>query len=468
MAITVSNSNSLALLNILNRTQNTQSNVLTRLSTGSRINSGSDDPAGLIAMRGIDSNLRSVDAAISNNQRTDAMLGVADKAMGEIASMLTDIQDLANKSANSAGLSASEVAANQAQIDNAVAAIDRIVGSTEFNGKKLLDGTLAIQTTVSDSSKISDVEVFSRNPESEAASLKVAVTDSAERAQHTLATSSAAVATTVQISGKDGTAVIELAASASLADAETMINDFTATTGVTASVNGSNELQLFGGFGSSEYVKVEVLEGGGGQYTAGDVDGEDAKVNINGQAAAVDGLDVNYLSNGVNVKFTLTEDFNNDGASASQTITVSNAEDSGATFQLGTGASTRQTIGIASLYSQKLGDSNEGYLASLRSGGSNSLLNDPSQAAKIAKNAIGQLARTQGQLGGFQKFQVKTALNSLNANKEGLSAARSTIADVDYAQETAELSKQNVLMQSAMSLLGLANQQSSQILSLLR
>ena len=56
---------------------------------------------------------------------------------------------------------------------------------------------------------------------------------------------------------------------------------------------------------------------------------------------------------------------------------------------------------------------------------------------------------------------------SMTATKESLSAVKTLIGDVDYAAETSELTRQNVLMQSAMSLLGMANQQSAQILSLL-
>ena len=78
------------------------------------------------------------------------------------------------------------------------------------------------------------------------------------------------------------------------------------------------------------------------------------------------------------------------------------------------------------------------------------------------------MATVQGRLGGFNKFQVQSSINSLNATKKGLEDARSIIGDVDYAAETAELNKQNVLLQAAISLLGLANQQSSSILSLLR
>lgn len=55
----------------------------------------------------------------------------------------------------------------------------------------------------------------------------------------------------------------------------------------------------------------------------------------------------------------------------------------------------------------------------------------------------------------------------MNATKESLTSVKSIIGDVDYAAETAELTRQNVLLQSAISLLGMANQQSAQVLSLL-
>ncbi len=160
--------------------------------------------------------------------------------------------------------------------------------------------------------------------------------------------------------------------------------------------------------------------------------------------------------------FDLTESFNQSTGSSSFTVTTG-----GATFQLGTDSSTRATIGIDGLYSQQLGSASVGYLSSLKSGGSYSLLDDPGQAATIAAQAAGQVATAQGRIGGFQRFQVGTALNQMNTTKEGLSSALSTIQDVDYASETAELNRQSVLLQSAIALLGLANQQSGQVLSLL-
>ena len=82
MGLTVTNTNTFQLLSILNRTSKAQNNVITQLSTGLRINRGADDPAGLIALKSLQAEIGAVDASIANNQRTDAVLGVADNALG--------------------------------------------------------------------------------------------------------------------------------------------------------------------------------------------------------------------------------------------------------------------------------------------------------------------------------------------------------------------------------------------------
>ena len=461
MALTISNPNAVTLLNILNRTSMAQSNVLTRLSTGSRINTGADDPAGLIALRDVDTQIAAVGAALSNNQRTDAMLGVADSSMTEIASMLDDIQELAQKSSNSAGLSASELAANQAQIDNAIAAIDRIVATTEFNGQNMLDGALALNTTTA-GSKVTDINVYSRGNTTGSKALTVSVTGAASQAHATAATSNYAGATTLSIQGKLGTAIVDIASGVSLASAAVQINDAKAETGVSAVISGGDMFAYSTEYGSAAFARVEVLSGGGGYYKNNYDEGADATVTVNGQSAQVDGLNVNHSAGGYDLSFNLTSTF----TSGSETVTI--AADGGATFQLGTETNTRMTIGLNGMQTNRLGSTDTGYLSSLKSGGANSLYEDPAAAAQIAKEAARTLSRAQGRIGGFQKFQVKTSINALEATNAGLLSTRSTIADVDYASESAELSKQQVLMQSAMSLLGLANQQSAQILSLLR
>lgn len=464
MPVTITNTNTLNLLNILNRTATAQGSVLTRLSTGSRINRGSDDPAGLLALRSLENELTSVDAAISSNTRTNAILGVADGAIGEINSLVKEIQRLAQASTSSAGLSADEIAANQAQIDNAIDSIDRIVRTTQFNGKRLLDGTQAINISGVDTGDITDVSVYSRNSTSTSTALSVNVTTAATKATiSSYATTSASSDTAITVQGKLGTAVIDISAGDNLSAVAAKINAATGQTGVTASATSSSLSLLSETYGASAFVRVNTLSGDSTNYSNQSDSGSDAVVTVNGQSAAVDGLNVNYSANGLSVSFNLTSTFNQTTGSSSFTVT-----DGGATFQLGTESTTRATIGVSGIFSSQLGTAEDGYLSSLRSGGANSLVNNPNQAALIASQATSQIAKVQGRLGGFSKFQVQTALNSLSATKKGLEDARSVIADVDYATETAELNRQNVLLQSAISLLGVANQQSAQVLSLLR
>ncbi len=464
MALTITNSNTLSLLNILNRTSSDQSNVLNRLSTGQKINRGADDPAGLIALKSLGSELTAVNAGITSNQRTDALLGVVDKSLAEVGKLIGDIQRLAEESASTSGLSAAEIAANQNQIDDAINSIDRIVTNTQFNGKKLIDGSLGITTSGVNQSNITDVKVFSRNTSSTSTSVSVQVQSAATRAvAASVGGNSATSNTTISVAGKLGSTVIEVGSTENLSSVASKVNQTTAQTGVSGYISG-NKLHLRSQeYGADSFVRVSVLAGDTTNFSAANKSGTDAKVKINGNLAATNGKTVNFTANGISGTFELTDSFNQ-----STSTTTFSVNSGGATFQLGTNKNTRATIGIDALYTSQLGTKEIGYLSSLRSGGTNSLVNNPGNASRVAREAAEQLANVQGRIGGFQKFQVKTAQNSLNDTKEGLEKAKSVIGDVDYATETAELNRQNVLLQSAISLLGLANQQSSQVLSLLR
>ncbi len=465
MAITVTNLNSMMLLNILNRTSFDQSNTLTQLSTGSRINAGRDDPAGLIAMRTLETELRAVDASIANNQRTNAILGVADSAIDEVASLINEIKELAIASANEDGLSAAELASNQSQVDSALSAIDRIIGTTQFNGKKLLDGSLGIQTTGVTAADITDLKVYSRSPSSLA--VTVELQQAASAAVVSIAAAVATDDTAINILGKDGGVVIEIATGEALSAVAAKINAATAQTGVTASASAGDLSLLSSDYGEDAFVRVTVVaDTTDASFSDQNDAGADALIDVNGQAAAVDGKAVNYSANGVSFSFNITDAFNESAVGTTSTFTV--AATGGATFQLGTTSQTRSVIGIDALYTHMLGHGDYGYLESLAGGKSNSLIDDPNAAAQIASKAAEQLATVQGRIGGFQRFQVETALNQQTATKESLSAALSTIRDVDYAEATANLNRQSVLMQAAMSLLGLANQQTAQVLSLLQ
>ena len=479
MGLTITNTDSLRLLTIIDNISRDQSNTLTKLSTGLRINKGSDDPAGLIALTSLQAELTAVNAAIYNGQRADAVLGVADGALGEISSLLSDIQALTAASTSTGGLSAAEISANQAQIDAAIDSIDRIVRTTTFNGKRLLDGSQSIQRTGVTSTDITDVRLYSRGNTSSNVTINVDVTAAAAQATTTLVDTEGTSnvtsgATQFSIAGSLGTTSVTVADGSTAAEIAATINLSTDLTGVVASATTGVVSIYSQGYGSDKFVSAQVLSGGflnSGQSsntfqsTNGNVDGTDASVLINGQQAGVDGLKVSFNTGGISGSFNLTESFGTQ-TSTDSTFVVSSS--GGATFQLGTDASTRATIGIDSLFSFGLGGGDSGgVLSDLKSGGSASLTNDVSTALNVVKKAIGDAANARGRIGGFQKFQVQTSINSLNAAKIGLTAAKSLIGDTDFATETAELNRQQVLLSSSIALLGLANQRAAAVLSLL-
>lgn len=488
MALTITNTNTLSLLNILNANTAAQATTMRQLATGYRINAAKDDPAGLVAFTSLNTELTAVTAAISNNLRTDSMLSVIDGSMVEISTLLTEIETLVAATSSDATMTASEIAANQAQIDDALTAIDRIINTANFNGKKLLDGTFGIQTAgVATNSNINNLRVFSRSQVTSDTVLTVERVASAQVASVTFGdidgTARTNGTTEVVITGSLGTATITLASGLTQAQIVTEINAATAQTGVSA-IQTATDIDLNSTtYGADSFVSTEVLTGGviNDSYgtviddgdtsndfqTVGKTSGVDADITINGQSTGSDGLDTFYSANGLSLEFTLGTDFGTGNtASTSTSFTVKAA--GGATFQLGTTGSTRATIGIDSLATFKLGGGNGTVrLSELRSGGSAQLNSDSEAALNSVRDALGQLASTRGRIGGFQKFQVGSAINSLQVAQSGLTAAAGLIMDTDFAVATSELNAQQVLIAANISLLGIANQQAAQVLSLL-
>ncbi len=131
----------------------------TRLATMRRINGGGDDPAGLIAVQQMLSELTSIQKAQDNAARAAGAIHVADAAMGEVGNLLNSIQANVLEVAGSS-LSKAEIDAKQIEINAALEAIDRIGNTTSFGGRKLLDGsasslTLALSPDVGETSELS-------------------------------------------------------------------------------------------------------------------------------------------------------------------------------------------------------------------------------------------------------------------------------------------------------------------------
>jgi flagellin len=115
-----------------------------------------------------------------------------------------------------------------------------------------------------------------------------------------------------------------------------------------------------------------------------------------------------------------------------------------------------------------LGSNKDGFLATLGSGQANALVNDNfASAQRILRQSQTQIAELRGRLGAFQKNTLDTAANALNVTFENTTAAESSIRDTDFAAETSNLTRAQILVQAATNTLRLANAQPQSILALL-
>ncbi len=138
-------SQSLAAANQVQRVSASLADTMTQLSTGSRINSAKDDPAGLIAQELLRAEITASNAAIKSSRLADAMLSVAESGMSTISGLLTEAKGLAVESANTGAMSPEMIEANQMQMNAILDSIDRFSGSTQWLGKNLLDGSMSSQ-----------------------------------------------------------------------------------------------------------------------------------------------------------------------------------------------------------------------------------------------------------------------------------------------------------------------------------
>ena len=138
----ISTSGTLPAQHQLNRNQRLLFEVMQRLATGRRINSGRDDPAGLIASERLAAEIRSLEAESRAIQRADAHVNIAEGRASQLSALFQDMEALVVSSANQAGMSDAEIAANQMQMDNIANNIQRFSNDAidSLSGFSLPDG----------------------------------------------------------------------------------------------------------------------------------------------------------------------------------------------------------------------------------------------------------------------------------------------------------------------------------------
>ena len=140
----VINTNLASLTAQRNLTKNNEALQLSieRLSSGLRINSAKDDAAGLAISEKLRAHVRSINQAVRNSQDGMSLTQVAEGAMGEISNILIRMRELAQQSANGS-LGDTERGKLDQEYQALNAEINRIADITEFNGTKLLNGSLS-------------------------------------------------------------------------------------------------------------------------------------------------------------------------------------------------------------------------------------------------------------------------------------------------------------------------------------
>ena len=197
--------------------------------------------------------------------------------------------------------------------------------------------------------------------------------------------------------------------------------------------------------------------------------GTDIIARINGQTAIGQGLKASISTALLNTSLTFAEASN--VALTNSKITITGG---GSLFQIGQDVSTGGQIGVGieAVNTARLGGTT-GKLFELGSGGGKSLLDvgngiTGDKLVSIINDARDRVNSLRSRLGSLQKNVIETNISSLGVALEKIADARSTIADTDYASETATLTKAQILNQAGISALQIANSAPQQVLSLLR
>ena len=477
MSLTIAN-NSLSLVaqSNLGRSSRAMKRSLERLSSGFKINRGADGPAALVISEKQRTQIAGLKTAIDNTEKATSLVQTAEGALNEINSLLVKVRSLALDSANEGVNDADAMAANQAEIDNALDTINRIAENTQFTTKKLLDGSAGINGTPSDG----DVTFLRATTDTQGGTHTVNIGTAAEKATHL---TSAALANplaqdeTLTINGVK----VELSSGLTGTQVQDRINQFTDQSGVSAHIvlagADAGKLRLSStSYGSAATLDVISNVAGAtpdstfiGTTLVQDT-GVDVVASIQGTAFNGQGNVVTAdsgVARGLSLSFAAVD------AGDSAHITVAGAQgvvaiaDESMIFQIGANQNQTAKVAIQRTHSSSLGIAVTG----------NQFANlseiDVTSAAKaqdtlgVIDSAVDDITNLRGELGAFQQNTLEATANNLRATLENTVNAESIIRDTDFAAEIAEFTKQQVLQQAGTSVLGNANQIPQLVLSLL-
>lgn len=449
----------------LQRSAKAISQAFEQLSSGVRINSAADDAAGLAIADRLGAQFRSLNTALRNANDGFSMAQVADSALGQTSDILTRMRELTVQAGNDT-LTAGDRRAIQGELDQLGSELDRIGSQTEFNTQKLLNGTFSGSFQVgAQPNETIDVSMGDARPSALGARAQAtgAAADASAVAAGELSINGIAIRATT---AGDDTLSTAGQASSAIAKANA-INDAAGLTGVTATV-GAAEATAGGAVGGGDLAAGDLTINGVdigavSGVQAGDQGGHlaaaiNASSGATGVTANVD--DVGQLvltaADGRNIDVQVGGGAGVHGFAAdtlaSGAVTLTSFEDftvAGEAGRIGMAAG-ETTVDAGEVVSGVSVASDEG-----RSG-----------ALATIDAALNQVAQERGRLGAVQNRFVST-IGTLQAATENLLAAQSRIRDADFAQQTAELTRAQIIEQAGIAIKAQANAAPAVVLSLL-
>lgn len=456
-------------------TENRLSKSMKRLSSGYKINSAEDNPAGMAISNKMKAQIEALDQAKSNSSDAQNVMKIADGALGEVSSMLQRIRELAVQGASDT-YSENDKKALQSEIDELTKEVDRISGDTEYNTKSLLDGSSDTRVYVRQkdangnmtqvNSYITRIN-FSDNVSSDKYELTV-------NSLATQATGSLASATKPDVEGTISINGVSVAVKADMTQDEYIqeLQKAATTAGTTMQVNGDSISFLSNEYGSDSTVNISLSSSlkalAGADYENADdgsgnmqlkSNGKDAVVtggeNLSDKTIRADGNRVYVVGNsGFSMDFLLSSDM--DMTAGSRDLQIDISDIGNMAVQIGANEGQEMKIRIPEVSSQTL------YLDTVDvtvKGGAD-------KAMSTLDDAIEYVSGVRSRIGAFQN-RLESAESSLSETSENMTGAYSNIMDTDMATEMTEYAAQNILDQAGISVLSQANDLPQQVLSLL-
>ena len=489
MASTINtNISSMTAQRNLGTSQMSLSTAIQRLSSGLRINSAKDDAAGLAISERFTTQIRGLQQAARNANDGISLAQTAEGAMRGASNILQRVRELAVQSANATN-SASDRQALHAEVGQLLGELDRISQTTEFNGQRLLDGTFGTQQfqvgansnqTITTSTANLRTNIYGNN--------QVQATGAAG----TLAAfgSNATTAGTLAINGSLGSASITVAVNSTAKANADKINLSSSVTGVEAEARTEVSLAFSSAGAYNLTLQSDNTTTQAVSFTVSAIataDGLSAAVSaINDQTSKTG---VTAALNSAGTAVVLTNATGNDIAVADTTVvnggnvTVQKLDSSGAAagaaavLTADATAATATIVGYITLDSEKsfATDVTTSNILAVDIGSSLKKVSDidvttftkASDALKTVDSALAFISGERARLGALQS-RFETSISNLQVTAENLAASRSRIMDADFAQETANLSRAQILQQAGTAMVAQANQLPQGVLALLR